>query len=136
MIKKKYDVEDLVSGVLSCDRVMLARTLRCVDDFPVKAREIARKLYAHRGNAKIIGITGNPGAGKSTLIDRMITFYRNEGKRVAVLAIDPSSPFSGGALLGDRIRMNRHFQDEGVFIRSFATRGVLGGFQILHSILP
>ena len=86
-----------------------------------------KRLYRHTGKAAIIGITGNPGAGKSTLVDQLIGRFRKRDKTVAVVAIDPSSPFSGGAILGDRIRMQEHASDEGVFIRSFATRGHLGG---------
>ncbi|MDB5972349.1 MAG: transport system kinase [Hydrocarboniphaga sp.] len=86
-----------------------------------------RDLHAAAGNTPIIGITGPPGAGKSTLVDQMLARYRANGERVAVLAVDPSSPFSGGAILGDRVRMNRHNTDRGVFIRSMAARGRLGG---------
>jgi LAO/AO transport system kinase len=86
-----------------------------------------KTLYPHAGKAFILGITGPPGAGKSTLCDRLITDFRRRGKKVGVIAIDPSSPFSGGAILGDRVRMQRHATDDGVFVRSMATRGHLGG---------
>jgi len=86
-----------------------------------------KELYPHTGNAWVIGVTGAPGAGKSTLTDRLITAFRADGSRVAVVAVDPTSPFSGGAILGDRIRMQRHFEDPEVFIRSLATRGAMGG---------
>ena len=86
-----------------------------------------RDLYPATGRASIIGITGAPGVGKSTLVDRMITHLRKTGKTIGVLAVDPTSPFSGGAILGDRIRMQRHSLDDGVFIRSIATRGYFGG---------
>ena len=86
-----------------------------------------KRIFTHEGRAYVIGVTGTPGAGKSTLVDGLIRLYREQGKRVAVLAIDPTSPYSGGAILGDRIRMQQHFTDEGVFIRSIATRGHLGG---------
>jgi LAO/AO transport system kinase len=89
--------------------------------------ELLRVLFAHTGRARLIGITGPPGAGKSTLVDRLTGELRKENKRVGVLAVDPTSPFSGGAVLGDRVRMGRHFADSGVFIRSMATRGQLGG---------
>lgn len=105
----------------------LARALRVVDDRPLLAHDLLRRVYHKTGTAHVIGITGNPGAGKSTLTDHLIRHYRAQGERVAVLAIDPSSPFSGGAILGDRIRMGVHTGDDGVFIRSLATRGTLGG---------
>ena len=87
-----------------------------------------KKLYPHTGHAFVLGITGPPGAGKSTLTDRLARAYRNQGKTVGIIAIDPTSPFTGGAILGDRIRMNSLTLDEGVFIRSMGTRGSLGGF--------
>src|SRR5678816_681607 len=86
-----------------------------------------RDRFPHTGRALVVGITGNPGAGKSTVVDGLIERYRKRGKRVGVVAVDPTSPFSGGAILGDRIRMQRHATDDGVFIRSLATRGHLGG---------
>ena len=91
------------------------------------AKAKIKKLYAHTGKSFIIGITGAPGAGKSTLTDALITELRKQHKTVGVLAVDPTSPFTGGAILGDRIRMQRHAEDSGVFIRSLATRGALGG---------
>jgi LAO/AO transport system kinase len=105
----------------------LARACRLIDDRDPRAFELLKKLFTHEGHAYVIGVTGTPGAGKSTLVDGLIRLYREQGKRVAVLAIDPTSPYSGGAILGDRIRMQQHFTDEGVFIRSIATRGHLGG---------
>jgi LAO/AO transport system kinase len=117
----------LAERVLAGDVRSAARLMREVDDrTPVAEREL-RLLYPHTGKATIIGITGNPGAGKSTVVDQLIERYRAEQKRVGVVAIDPTSPFSGGAILGDRIRMQRHATDPGVFIRSLATRGHLGG---------
>jgi len=104
-----------------------ARLMRWLDDGLPEARAILKQLYAGAGKAWLVGITGNPGAGKSTLVDHLIQKFRAQGKTVAVVAVDPSSPFSGGAILGDRIRMQQHALDEGVFIRSFATRGHLGG---------
>jgi len=88
---------------------------------------VLKDLYPHTGKAWIVGITGNPGAGKSTLTDRLVEHWRLKGWRIGVVAVDPTSPFSGGAILGDRIRMQRHFEDPDVFIRSLATRGALGG---------
>jgi LAO/AO transport system kinase len=96
------------------------------DGFP-EATDVLRALFPYTGNAYIVGITGSPGAGKSSLTDRLIAQYRKRGKTVGVVAIDPTSPFSGGAILGDRIRMQEHALDPGVFIRSLATRGSLGG---------
>jgi LAO/AO transport system kinase len=104
-----------------------ARLMRDLDDRRPGAAAVLRELFPHSGRAMIIGITGNPGAGKSTVVDGLIERYRKLGKRVGVVAVDPTSPFSGGAILGDRIRMQRHATDEGVFIRSLATRGHLGG---------
>src|SRR5262245_66484172 len=86
-----------------------------------------KALYPHTGDAWVIGVTGMPGAGKSTLTDQLVLRFRGAGERVGVVAVDPTSPFSGGAILGDRIRMQRHFEDPEVFIRSVATRGALGG---------
>ena len=86
-----------------------------------------KRLFVHTGKAHVIGITGPPGAGKSTLTDALISAFREKGKMVGVLAVDPTSPFTGGAILGDRIRMQRHAEDSGVFVRSLATRGALGG---------
>jgi LAO/AO transport system kinase len=104
-----------------------ARLMRDLDDRIPGAIERLKALYPQTGRAFIIGITGNPGAGKSTVVDGLIDFYRKAGKRVGVVAVDPTSPFSGGAILGDRIRMQRHATDDGVFIRSLATRGHMGG---------
>ncbi len=104
-----------------------ARLMRELDDGVPAAREMLKHLYRYGGHAHIIGLTGSPGAGKSTLTDRLIQYLRQEGKTVGVVAVDPTSPFSGGAILGDRIRMQRHATDEGVFIRSLATRGHFGG---------
>lgn len=104
-----------------------ARLMRDLDDRIPSAIEVLKELYPHTGKAYIVGITGNPGAGKSTLVDSLITEYRQQGLTVGVVAVDPTSPFSGGAILGDRIRMQRHAGDKGVFIRSLATRGQLGG---------
>jgi LAO/AO transport system kinase len=117
----------MIDDVLNRDIRAGARLIRWIDDGVGEARAILKQLYTHSGRAAIIGITGNPGAGKSTLVDQLIRRYRDQKKTVAVVAVDPSSPFSGGAILGDRIRMQEHALDENVFIRSFATRGHLGG---------
>jgi LAO/AO transport system kinase len=104
-----------------------ARLMRELDDGEPRAREVLKGLYQYTGRAHIVGITGSPGVGKSTLTDRLIQYLREQGRTVGVVAVDPTSPFSGGAILGDRIRMQRHATDEGVFIRSLATRGHFGG---------
>ncbi|MBM4359463.1 MAG: methylmalonyl Co-A mutase-associated GTPase MeaB [Deltaproteobacteria bacterium] len=117
----------LATRVVAGETRALARVCRLVDDGVGEYRTILKQLFPHTGRAWTIGITGTPGAGKSTLTDKLIASFRRAGKRVAVIAIDPTSPFSGGAILGDRIRMQQHFEDRGVFIRSLATRGALGG---------
>ena len=104
-----------------------ARLMRDLDDQAPSGRETLRALFPRTGRAYVVGLTGAPGAGKSSLTDRLIAGYRRQGKTVGVVAVDPTSPFSGGAILGDRIRMQDHALDEGVFIRSMATRGNLGG---------
>ncbi|MFT3699643.1 MAG: methylmalonyl Co-A mutase-associated GTPase MeaB [Kofleriaceae bacterium] len=126
-----------VAKILAGDVPTAARVIRDLDDRRADAIEIAKQLFPHTGKAYVIGVTGNPGAGKSTLVDALISFYRRAGETVGVIAIDPSSPFSGGALLGDRVRMQRHALDPGVFIKSLATRGHLGGlsrstFDVAH----
>ena len=117
----------LALKVIERDTRATARVCRLVDDRVGDYATILKDLFPHTGRAFTLGVTGNPGAGKSTLTDRLIAAYRAQGKRVAVVAIDPTSPFTGGAILGDRIRMQDHFSDPDVFIRSLATRGALGG---------
>jgi LAO/AO transport system kinase len=118
---------EIIAGVLKRDFRSIARAITIVESFPESSREISAELYALSGKAQVIGVTGSPGAGKSTLVDKLISKFRADQKRVAVLAVDPTSPFSGGAILGDRIRMDRSSEDDTVFIRSMATRGALGG---------
>ncbi|MFN7132180.1 MAG: methylmalonyl Co-A mutase-associated GTPase MeaB, partial [Myxococcales bacterium] len=117
----------LAKRILEGDVRAASRLMRNIDDGIPSATAELRALFPRTGRARIIGITGSPGAGKSTLTDRLIAAYRRQGKRVGVVAVDPTSPFSGGAILGDRIRMQAHATDDGVFIRSLATRGNLGG---------
>jgi LAO/AO transport system kinase len=117
----------LVDRMLAGDRLALARLITRVENRMPGVAEIMRAVQPHLGRAHVLGITGPPGAGKSTLVDRLTTRLRAEGERVAIIAVDPSSPFTGGAVLGDRIRMQAHTLDPDVFIRSMATRGSLGG---------
>ena len=116
-------VEDLRSGSVRA----LARGISMVEENAPGAVALLKEAFPHTGNATVIGVTGSPGAGKSSLVDRMVGSFRREGRRVGVVAVDPTSAYSGGAILGDRIRMQEHALDEGVFIRSMATRGCLGG---------
>jgi LAO/AO transport system kinase len=109
------------------DRLALARLITLVENRAAEVSAVMEQIYARTGHAYIVGVTGAPGAGKSTLVNRLIAKYRAQGKLVAVLAIDPSSPFSGGAVLGDRVRMTDHYRDSGVYIRSLSTRGHHGG---------
>lgn len=117
----------IAEKVISGDIRAVARLIRDIDDGMPGVREVLKDIYPHTGKAYIIGITGAPGVGKSTLVDQMVGHLRENGKTVGVLAVDPTSPFSGGAILGDRVRMQRHSLDDGVFIRSLATRGHFGG---------
>ncbi|MCP4202514.1 MAG: methylmalonyl Co-A mutase-associated GTPase MeaB [bacterium] len=121
------DVAVLVMGVRERRTRRLAQAITLVESRRSERRDLIAALYDSVGNARVVGITGPPGAGKSTLVDRLAGELRKAGDTVGVLAIDPTSPFSGGAILGDRIRMQSHYTDEGVFIRSMATRGTMGG---------
>jgi len=120
-------MNNIVEKVIAGDVRAVARLIRDIDDGMPEVRNILKELYPFIGRAYVIGITGAPGVGKSTLVDQMISHFRKQNKTVGVLAVDPTSPFSGGAILGDRIRMQRHSMDDGVFIRSMATRGHFGG---------
>jgi len=117
----------IAERIISGDLRAAARLLRDIDDQIAGARDLLKALYPHTGRAHVIGFTGSPGVGKSTLVDQITALFRRDGASVGILAVDPTSPFSGGAILGDRIRMQRHFLDAGVFIRSLATRGAFGG---------
>ncbi len=118
---------DIIEQIVSGDVRTIARILRDIDDEIPSAMNILQELYPHTGKAYVVGFTGSPGVGKSALVDQIAINYRKAGKTVGILAVDPTSPFTGGAILGDRIRMQRHFLDPGVFIRSLATRGHFGG---------
>lgn len=122
--------ESLVSRALAGDRHAVAKLISIVEAGGRPARDAIAMLHPHTGRAWSVGITGAPGAGKSTLTDKLVTQIRERGERVGVLAVDPTSPFSGGAILGDRVRMQGHATDPGVFIRSMATRGHLGGLAL------
>ncbi len=113
--------------VVAGDVRAVARVIRDIDDGMPDVRKVLKAIYPHTGKGYVLGITGAPGVGKSTLVDQMVSHLRKRDKTVGVLAVDPTSPFSGGAILGDRVRMQRHSLDEGVFIRSMATRGHFGG---------
>jgi LAO/AO transport system kinase len=120
-------MSDLGARILQGDQRAAARAMRNVDDRMPGYLELLKEIFPSTGRAFVVGVTGNPGAGKSTLTDRLIERYRASGRTVGVICVDPSSPYTGGAILGDRIRMTRHATDAGVFIRSVATRGHLGG---------
>jgi LAO/AO transport system kinase len=120
-------LEKLLERFERGDKVALARLITLIENHAPERNAVIENIYAKTGHAHIVGITGPPGAGKSTLVNVMIGKYRVQGKQVAVLAIDPSSPFSGGAVLGDRVRMTDHYKDSGVYIRSISSRGSHGG---------
>src|SRR5437870_10541772 len=117
----------LVERITAGEPQAVARAISTVEDGATGSAELMKQVYAHTGRGLEVGITGAPGAGKSSLVDKLAAFYRKRGERVGIIAVDPSSPFSGGAILGDRIRMQTLCLDKGVFIRSMATRGQLGG---------
>lgn len=118
---------DIAKELLAGNRLALSRAITAIENEYEEATDIMKEIYPHTGHAYVLGITGPPGAGKSTLTDKIARAYRSQGKTVGIIAVDPTSPFTGGAILGDRIRMNGLTLDEGVFIRSMGTRGSLGG---------
>lgn len=127
MPARSVDVSALLARARDGHPRAVARLISMVEDASPQLREVAAALAPHTGNAQVVGLTGAPGVGKSTITAALVSALRRTGRRVGVLAVDPSSPFSGGALLGDRVRMQEHATDPGVFIRSMATRGHLGG---------
>jgi LAO/AO transport system kinase len=119
--------QPLIEQLRSGDVRALSRVISAVENRSHGSSEMLKALFAHSGQARILGLTGPPGAGKSTLVDQLARYYRKADRSVGIIAVDPTSPFTGGAILGDRIRMQEHFSDPGIFIRSMATRGSLGG---------
>ena len=119
--------KELVDSLLKGERAAVAKAISMIEDDGPNAKDLIKKIFKQTGDANTIGITGPAGAGKSTLIDKIIPEYRSSGYRVAVIAVDPTSSISGGAILGDRVRMQKHALDEGTFIRSMASRGAIGG---------
>jgi LAO/AO transport system kinase len=121
------DIQSWINQLRSGDVRTLARAISTVENRSPGWAELLKALFPHSGKARILGLTGAPGAGKSTLVDQLARFYRKENRTVGIIAVDPTSPYTGGAILGDRIRMQDHFSDPGIYIRSMATRGSLGG---------
>jgi len=124
---REPDVEGLAADVLERKPRALGRAISMLENDAEGRKELVHRLYRETGRARIVGVTGPPGAGKSTLVDRLARLARERGDTVGILAVDPTSPFSGGAILGDRVRMQAHYTDPHVFIRSMATRGAMGG---------
>ena len=121
------DSRPLVDSLRSGDARALARAISRVENRSPGWSDLLKALFPHTGKARVIGLTGAPGAGKSTLVDQLAKLYRQRNRSVGIIAVDPTSPYTGGAILGDRIRMQDHFSDPGIYIRSMATRGALGG---------
>src|SRR5262244_3628842 len=120
-------VDDWAAKILDGDVRAVSRAITAIENHATESEALLRQLFPHTGQAYLTGVTGAPGTGKSTLVDRLAAHYRKHQERVGIVAVDPTSPYSGGAILGDRIRMQGHAGDSGIFIRSMATRGFLGG---------
>lgn len=123
----KLETRNWVERIRSGDIRALARAISAIEDSAPESLELLKALFPHSGKASVIGLTGSPGSGKSTLVDQLAREYRKQNKTVGIIAVDPTSPYTGGAILGDRIRMQAHHADAGIYIRSMATRGFLGG---------
>jgi LAO/AO transport system kinase len=121
------DIQSWIDQLCAGDIRALARAISAVENRAPGWSDLLKALFPHSGKARVIGLTGPPGAGKSTLVDQLARLYRKENRTVGIVAVDPTSPYTGGAILGDRIRMQEHFSDPGIYIRSMATRGSLGG---------
>jgi len=121
------EISEVAAGILAGHPRAIAKGISLFENNSRRAKELMKQIFPYSGSAIVIGLTGSPGAGKSTLLDQLIASFRKIGKKIGLIAVDPSSPFTGGAILGDRIRMMRHSLDDEVFIRSMATRGNLGG---------
>jgi len=122
-----HDIQSRIDSLRSGDVRTLARAISTVENRRPGWSDLLKALFPHSGRARVIGLTGAPGAGKSTLVDQLARLYRKQNQTVGIVAVDPTSPYTGGAILGDRIRMQEHFADPGIYIRSMATRGSLGG---------
>ena len=122
-----HDIQSWIKPLRAGDVRTLARAISAVENRSSGWSDLLKALFPHSGKARVIGLTGPPGAGKSTLVDHLARHYRKENRTVGIVAVDPTSPYTGGAILGDRIRMQEHFSDPGIYIRSMATRGSLGG---------
>src|ERR1700681_1037125 len=120
-------VEKWAEQVRAGEMRAVSRAITAIENHSAESEELLRQLFPHTGKAYLTGVTGAPGTGKSTLVDRLAAYHRKREDRVGVIAVDPTSPYSGGAILGDRVRMQGHASDTGIFIRSMATRGFLGG---------
>jgi LAO/AO transport system kinase len=122
-----YSLPDWAEKVRAGDIRAVSRAITAIENHSPESEELLKRIFSATGNAYLTGITGAPGTGKSTLVDRLATYHRQRQDSVGVIAVDPTSPYTGGAILGDRIRMQGHSSDDGIFIRSMATRGFLGG---------
>jgi len=127
MLAKTKTLKDWAEQVRAGEARAISRAVSAIEDRAPEAESLLRELFPYTGRAGRVGVTGAPGTGKSTLVDKLAAYYRSQEKSVGIIAVDPSSPFTGGAILGDRIRMQGHASDDGIFIRSMATRGYLGG---------